>query len=98
VGVRVGSFGLNVAYAGVYDVPRTVDNGRFRPINAARGGTTNDVNGNPLPAVNNGSYSGFTHVVSLGVVIEIDKLLGFGRGSPPSSVPVQGRSGSGTRL
>jgi len=102
MGLKVGSFGLNIAYAGVYDVPRTVSDGRFRPINAARGGTTNDVNGNPLPAVNNGAYSGFTHVVSLGVTVEIDKLMGFGRGapsSPPSpAAPVQGRSGGQTTL
>jgi long-subunit fatty acid transport protein len=96
---RFGSFAFNVAYAGVYDVPRTVEDGAVRPINAARGGATEDSEGNLLPAVNNGTYDGFTHVLSLGLTVELDLLLGFGRRAAAASAPsTQGRSAVGARL
>jgi long-chain fatty acid transport protein len=100
VAAKLGAFSFNVAYAGVFDVPRNVDDGRLRPINAARGGTTLGADGNPLPVVNNGAYSGLTHVLSMGVVVELDEVLGFGRGGPPAAArsPAQGQSAPGTRL
>jgi hypothetical protein len=50
--------------------------------------------------VNNGAYSGFTHVLSMGVVVELDEVLGLGRGGPPAAArsPAQGQSAPGTRL
>ncbi|MBS2011819.1 MAG: outer membrane protein transport protein [Deltaproteobacteria bacterium] len=83
VGAKVGSFRFDVAYAAVFDVSRTVTDGQLRPVNALKGGASVDATGKDLPVVNNGSYSGFTHLFSAAVVVELDYLFGFGRGATP---------------
>ena len=40
--------------------------GEIRPINPAQGGAPIDAKGNLFPAVNNGEYSGFIHMISFG--------------------------------
>ncbi len=84
IGVKLRGFTLELAYASVFDVSRTVSDGVIRPINGAKEGKPIDQQGNPLPAVNNGVYSGHTHMASIGVVVELDRVLGWGK---PSSKP-----------
>ncbi|HVH42892.1 MAG TPA: outer membrane protein transport protein, partial [Labilithrix sp.] len=78
LGYKIGSFGFDVAYAAVASIPRTVGTGagKVRPINLVDGGSSSDRDGNPLPAVNEGSYRGFTHIVSFGLGVSIDGLFG----------------------
>lgn len=90
LGAKLGSFKLDLAYAAVFDVSRTVTDGELRPINALKGGASVDAAGRELPVVNNGSYSGFTHLFSAALVVELDYLFGFGRGSNPLRGPVVG--------
>jgi len=82
VGLKVGAVNLNLAYASVFDVSRTVSDGAIRPVNGAKSGQTVDVNGKPFAAVNNGAYSGHTHIVSLGVSVELDRIFGWGKSAP----------------
>lgn len=90
VGAKYGAFKLDFAYAAVFDVSRTVTDGELRPINALKGGASVDSAGNPLPVVNNGTYSGFIHLFSAALVVELDQFLGFGRGANPLRGPVVG--------
>jgi long-chain fatty acid transport protein len=75
LGYKNGPIALNVAYAGIASMSRTVTDGDIRPVNSGKDGQTVDGNGKPLPAVNNGTYTGFTHVVSFGVEINFETLL-----------------------
>jgi long-subunit fatty acid transport protein len=84
VGLKVRGFTLELAYASVFDVSRTVEGGVVRPVNGAKAGATVDAEGRPLGAVNNGAYSGHTHIASVGVVMELDRVFGWGK---PSSTP-----------
>ncbi len=78
VGYKLGSFGLNASYAAVASIARLVGqgDGDIRPVNLRAGGRPEDSEGGPLPAVNEGSYKGFTHILSLGVSVSIDSLFG----------------------
>jgi long-subunit fatty acid transport protein len=78
VGYKIGSLGFDLGYAAVASIPRTVGSrqGDIRPVNAAANGRPEDLDGELLPAVNEGSYKGFTHIVSLGVSISIESLFG----------------------
>lgn len=75
IGYRRGGFTVNAAYGAVMSFSRTVSNGEIRPENGAKGGESVDGNGDPLPAVNNGDYSAFSHVLSLGVEVNFESLL-----------------------
>jgi long-chain fatty acid transport protein len=74
VGYKRGSISLNVAYGAVMSFSRTVTNGEIRPENPTKTGSV-DGEGNLLPAVNNGTYSAFSHVVSLGVEVNFEAFF-----------------------
>jgi long-subunit fatty acid transport protein len=78
VGFKSGAFSVNVAYAFVGSIPRTVTDGDLRPSNAAKGGRFVDGDDKPLPAVNNGYYSAFSHLLSLGLEVSFGALFGDG--------------------
>jgi long-chain fatty acid transport protein len=94
-GYRYGAFGFDLAYAMVASVPRVVGSGQgdVRPINGAKGGRTVDANDDPLPAVNEGAFRGFTHILSLGATVTFDAFFGpprpvhFGNPYEPGFVP-----------
>jgi hypothetical protein len=74
IGYKRGSISLNVAYGAVASFSRTVTNGEIRPENPTKSGSV-DGEGNLLPAVNNGSYSAFSHVISLGVEVNFEAFF-----------------------
>jgi long-subunit fatty acid transport protein len=78
IGYKVGSFGFDLGYAAVASIPRTVGTGQgdIRPVNGAANGRPEGADGELLPAVNEGSYKGFTHIVSLGVSVSIESFFG----------------------
>lgn len=81
LGYGVGAFRLDVGYAAVASVPRVVgkDAGAIRPSNWAKGGDPVGADDLPLPAINEGAYRGFTHVVSVGLGLSIDASFGPAR-------------------
>jgi len=76
LGYSVHGFTINAAYAYVYEFDRTVTDGDIAPVNGAAHGDSVDDQGNPLPAVNNGKYHGQTHIISIGVTLRFDELVG----------------------
>jgi hypothetical protein len=72
---------LDLGYAAVASIPRLVGEGQgeVRPVNNAQGGRPVDSKGALLPSVNEGAYKGFTHVLSLGLSVTFDDLLGAPR-------------------
>jgi long-subunit fatty acid transport protein len=76
VGFTVGAFVFNVAYAEIFGASRTVNGGGLRPVNGTQGGRSVDASGALYPAVNGGTYSGHTRIVSLGVSVRLDGLFG----------------------
>ena len=80
-GYRHGAVGVDFGYAAVASVPRLVgsNQGDVRPINGAKGGKPIDNNGDLLPAVNEGAYRGFTHILSVGLSVTFDELFGAPR-------------------
>ncbi|MFO0739706.1 MAG: outer membrane protein transport protein [Labilithrix sp.] len=74
VGYQRGAFTVNAAYGAVLSFSRTVSNGEIRPENPTKSESV-DGNGDPLPAVNNGDYSAFSHVVSLGVEVNFEAFF-----------------------
>src|SRR6185312_6526626 len=76
LGYSVHGFTINAAYAYVYELDRTVTDGDIAPVNGAAHGDSVDDQGNPLPAVNNGKYHGQTHIISIGVTLRFDELVG----------------------
>lgn len=74
VGVTVRGLTLNVAYAYLYSMPRTVTDGNLRPTDGLTGEPLR-ISGELVPAVNNGDYSGQNHIVSLGLAVRFDQLL-----------------------
>jgi long-chain fatty acid transport protein len=75
VGFTHGAFGVNLAYAAVFSMSRTVTDGDIRPSNGAKGGASVDGDGKPLAAVNNGDYKAFSHVVSVAVEINFERFF-----------------------
>ncbi|HEY8091258.1 MAG TPA: outer membrane protein transport protein [Polyangiaceae bacterium] len=75
-GLEVPGFTLNVAYAEIFDVSRTVLAGGVAPVNGAQHGASVDPTGAAYPAVNDGAYSGHSRVLSLGVTVRFDGMLG----------------------
>ena len=89
-GFQYRGIGFNVAYAGIYSPERVVTDGEIRPINPAQGGAPIDAKGNLFPAVNNGEYTGFIHMISFGVRVEMETLFGTKRSkrwTPQQTVP-----------
>jgi long-subunit fatty acid transport protein len=81
IGYRRGAIALDVGYAAVASVQRLVgtDQGAVRPLDLARNGQPLDSAGNALPAVNEGAYRGFTHVLAAGLTVVFDELFGAPR-------------------
>jgi long-chain fatty acid transport protein len=83
VGYKNGPVTVNFALAEVFDLDRVVADGTIRPIDPAQHGASVDGNGQLLPAVNNGAYTGHMHVLSFGVTLAIDRIFGFDRKVAP---------------
>ncbi len=81
IGYRSGAFGIDFAYAAIASIPRVVGvgAGEVRPLNGAKNGQPVDANGDLMPAVNEGAYRGFTHVVSVAATVTFDGFFGGGR-------------------
>jgi hypothetical protein len=75
VGFELPGVTFDVAYAEIFDVDRTVDAGELRPVNGAQHGASIDPTGAQYPAVNSGTYSGHSHLLSFGVAVRFDELL-----------------------
>lgn len=75
VGFKKSTFSVNLAYAAVLSLSRTVTDGDIRPSNGAKQGAEVDGEGNPLPVVNNGEYRAFSHILSLGVEVNFEALF-----------------------
>ena len=80
-GYRHGAFGVDLGYAAAASVSRLVGTGQgdVRPLNVSKEGKPLDNGGNLLPAVNEGAYRGFTHILALGVSVTFDELFGAAR-------------------
>ena len=78
LGFKYGSFNFDFGYAAIASIPRLVGEGvgEIRPVNGLQQGQTIDAEGEPLPAVNEGSYRGFTHIFSFGVSVALDSFFG----------------------
>jgi long-subunit fatty acid transport protein len=83
LGYKVGSTSFDIGYAAVASIPRTVGlgDGGIRPVNDRAGGRTDGPNNEPLPVVNQGSYTGFTHIIALGISVSLESFFG-----PPRKV------------
>jgi long-subunit fatty acid transport protein len=80
-GYRHGAFGIDVGYAAAASIPRLVGTGQgdVRPVNGSKEGKPLDSKGELLPAVNEGAYRGFTHILAAGITITFDELFGSPR-------------------
>ncbi len=70
LGLTLRGVTLNLAYAGIHALDRTVQNGALLPLDG--------ITGRPLvggAAVNNGTYTDTIHVVSAGLLIQFDELV-----------------------
>lgn len=65
LGVDFGALRFDAAYASVFDIARTV-----------RGGAIKTADRPDAPAVNEGTFTGHTHIVSLGAAVALDTLFG----------------------
>jgi outer membrane biosynthesis protein TonB len=81
LGYSYRGVGLNVAFAEIYSPERVVTNGDIAPVNPAQHGQSLDASGNPLPAVNNGVYDASIQMVTFGIRIEVETLIGTRRSS-----------------
>jgi long-chain fatty acid transport protein len=81
LGYKRSAVSFDVGYAAVASVPRLVgtDQGDVRPVNLAQRGRPVDNDGKLLPAVNEGAYKGFTHILSVGLSVTFDELFGAAR-------------------
>ena len=57
----------------------SVTDGALRPVNGTQHGASTDSMGALYPAVNNGSYSGHSRILSLGFSVRFDALFGVRR-------------------
>lgn len=67
-GVSYRGMTLNLAYAYLHSIPRTVEDGQLRALD----GTTGQPVGDP---VNNGTYAGRNQILSLGLLVQFDELV-----------------------
>lgn len=74
IGYKRNAVTINAAYGAVLSFSRTVTDGEIRPENPTKAGSV-DGNGDLLPAVNNGDYSAFSHVISLGVEVNFEAFF-----------------------
>jgi long-subunit fatty acid transport protein len=74
LGYRVRGIGLNIAYAYIFEPDRTVTNGDIHLINGIDGSFA--LNNQPTPVVNNGHYHAQTQIVSIGLTVAWEELLG----------------------
>ena len=74
VGVNLRGITLNVAYAYLQSMQRTVETGQLRVIDGTNGMPV-QMGDEPAPAVNNGTFSGHTHMVSVGLTVLFDDLV-----------------------
>lgn len=81
VGYKWNGVAFNLGYAEVFEPSRTVPvgTGQIRPIDGAQHGASVDSQGNQLPAVNEGIYTGHTEIVSFSVMAVFDEILGTER-------------------
>ena len=81
VGLRWNGFVFNLSYADVFEPGRAVapGTGQIRPIDGAQHGAAVDSQGNRLPAVNEGQYTGHTDIFSFSVMAVFDEILGTRR-------------------
>jgi long-chain fatty acid transport protein len=83
LGLKSGPVAVNLAFAEVFELTRTVSDGVIRPINPSAGGASTGPDGKAFPAVNNGVYAGHMHILSIGVTVAFDELFGDGRKAVP---------------
>lgn len=74
LGLSLRGVTLNLAYAYLYSLPRTVTDGALLPIDGLTGKPL-AVAGMQAPAINNGEYQGQNHILSLGLSIVFDELV-----------------------
>ena len=74
VGINIRGVTLNLAYAYLASLQRTVDSGELRAIDGTSGKAV-QLGDDLAPAVNNGIYSGHNHVASVGITILFDDLV-----------------------
>ena len=75
IGLAVAAFHFDLAYAEIFDFSRTVATGALAPVNGAAHGASTDPTGAAYPAVNAGTYTGHSHLLSAGVTVRFDELL-----------------------
>lgn len=75
-GLTLESVTFNLAYAEIFDVSRTVSDGELRPVNGTQHGASVDSTGAAYPAVNDGTYTGHSRILSLGATVHLDALFG----------------------
>lgn len=63
---------VNFAYSYQHSLPRTVSNGQLSVIDGTTGQPV-QVGGMSTPAINNGTYSGSTHIASIGLTLRFDE-------------------------
>jgi long-subunit fatty acid transport protein len=77
LGYSVRGVTLNVAYAYIWEPDRNVTNGDIRLINGIDGGaTTLSTGGIPTDVINNGKYHASNQMLSVGITIAWEALLG----------------------
>ncbi len=89
VGLKWNGLQFNLGYAEVFEPDRNVapGEGQVRPIDGAAHGASVDSQGKPLPAVNDGQYTGHAEILSFGVVATFDELFGWKRPNKATSAP-----------
>lgn len=102
LGINLRGVTLNLAYAYLQSMQRTVQDGQLRVIDGTRGQPV-QLGDDLAPAVNNGTYSGHTHLVSVGITILFDDLVrghGYLANHPRSAAAseVAGRSAGPKKL
>jgi len=63
---------INLAYAYQHSLSRTVTDGQLPIIDGTTGQPVR-INDQPVPAINNGTYSGASHVASIGLTLRFDE-------------------------
>jgi len=94
LGYKYSGFAVNLGYAAVASLPRVVgEGGIITPANALQQADPTGPEGDYGP-VNQGAYRGFTHILSLGVTVQIDAFLGRPRPIPYGNPWEPGYSGA----